>query len=217
VATGFGNGWGITEVVDLSDPSKSCILEDNLYGTWSIGGLLGTTPVICGGLDGQNKGTNECLLYGTNNVITMNSKRAGHSSVALSDERIWILGGQNENGRLDSTEFITTDGAVDGPTLPEAVYGHCTVKLKELVYLIGGSTSTGATKNVWVANPSNGYAFVQGPSLVTGRYYHSCETMSIGSKSIIVAVGGYSGPKSSVEILDLDSNQWVEDSCGAQE
>ena len=62
-----------------------------------------------------------------------------------------------------------------------------------------------------VANPSNGYAFVQGPSMITGRYYHSCGTMSIGTKSIIIGAGGYEYPYhlSSVEILDPQSNQWV--------
>ena len=141
----------------------------------------------------------------------MNSKRRYTTSVALSDERIWILGGEYEN-ELDSTEFITKDGAVNGPTLPEAVGYHCSVKLNDLIYLISGYTSTGATKNVWVANPSNGYAFVQGPSMITGRYYHSCGTMSIGSTSIIIAAGGYKSPNalSSVEILDPQSNQWVE-------
>ena len=40
-----------TEVVDLSDPSKSCILEDISYRYESTGGMLGTIPVICGGND----------------------------------------------------------------------------------------------------------------------------------------------------------------------
>ena len=195
-----------TEVVDLSDPSKSCLLEDIPYRFASAGGLLGTIPVICGGLDGSGN-LDKCLLYGTNNVITMNSKRWSHSSVALSDERIWIMGGWGNGG---STEFVSKDGAVNGPTLPEAVSYHCSVKFNDLIYLVGGYTTT-TTKNVWVANPSNGYAFVQGPSMITGRSYHSCGTMSIGTKSIIVSAAGYgSSELSSVEILGLLSNQWVE-------
>ena len=156
----------------------------------------------------------ECLLYGTNHVITMNSKRWSHSSVALSDERIWILGGRRygSGGYLDSTEFITKEGAVNGPTLPEAVSYHCSVDFNNLIYLVGGFNSIG-TKKVWVANPSNGYAFVQGPSMMTGRYMHSCGKMSIGSTSIIIAAGGYGNGSlylSSVEILNPLSNQWVE-------
>ena len=213
VATGELSSSGVkTEVVDLSDPSKSCLLDDIPYRFYSAEGMLGTTPVICGGYDGSWNYLDECLLYGTNHVITMTSKRGFHSSVALSDERIWMLGGHDGNGELDSTEFVTRDGAVNGPTLPEAVEGHCSVKLNELIYLIGGY-STGTTNNVWVANPSNGYAFVEGPSMMAGRYDHSCGTMSIGSTSIIIGAGGRGSSHSalsSVEILDPQSNQWVE-------
>ena len=50
VATGAPSGSGVkTEVVDLSDPSKSCLLEDITHRSWSAGGMLGTT----------------CLDYGT--------------------------------------------------------------------------------------------------------------------------------------------------------
>ena len=73
VATGGPSENGVkTEVVDLSDPSKSCILEDITYRYESAGGMLGTTPVICGGRNGKK--LDECLLYGTSNVITMNLK-----------------------------------------------------------------------------------------------------------------------------------------------
>ena len=170
--------------------------------------MLGTIPVICGGYDGNY--FDECLLYGTNHVITMNSKRAYHSSVALSDERIWILGGEGGSGSSIPTEFVTKEEAVNGPTLGLFLLGHCSVKCNNLIYLIGGLSqfSYGPTKNVWVANPSNGYAFVQGPSMMTSRSVHSCGTMSIGSTSIIIAAGG--AGLSSVEILDPLSNQWVE-------
>lgn len=213
VATGYPPGSGLkTEVVDLSDLSKSCLLEDIPQRWSSAGGLLGTTPVICGGFNGTDN-LNECLFYGSNHGITMNSKRVDSSSVALSGDRIWMLGGQDGNGqRLATTEFVTTNGAVNGPTLPEAVYGHCSIKLKESVYLIGGITPSSSHSNkVWVANSSNGYDFVQGPSMITNRRRHSCGTMSIGSKSIIIAAEGYgsSGMLSSVEILDPTSNQWV--------
>ena len=144
----------------------------------------------------------------------MISRREYHSSVALNDSMIWILGGMDREGKLDSTEFITTDGAVNGPTLPEAVMYQCTVKYLDngFVYLIGGRTpSSNPTKNVWVSNPSNGYDFVLGPSLIIARKYLSCGTMSIGSKSIIVSAGGVGNNYfSSVEILDPLSNQWVE-------
>lgn len=214
VGTGLPSFSGVkTEIVDLSDPTKSCLLEDISYRYASAGGLLGTTPVICGGWDGNAYEYLNCLLYGTSQMITMISKRDYHSSVALNSSMIWMLGGWNGN-RLDSTEFITTYGAVNGPTLPEAAFSSCAVKFIETgnVYLVGGHTSSGITNNVWVANPSNEFAFTQGPSLITARVRHGCGTMSIGAKSIIVAAAGSAGGLTyltSVEILDPLSNQWA--------
>ena len=142
---------------------------------------------------------------------------------------LWILGGWNTIGgsgnTLDSTEFVTTDGAVYGPTLPERLFSTCAVKFIATgqVYLVGGygygnePTYGGRTNNVWVADPSNEFSFTQGPSIMTARSYHGCGTLSIGAKSIIVAAGGVGTPPNSpyaikltsVEILDPLTNQWV--------
>ena len=218
ITTGWSSSSSLkTEIIDLSDPTKSCLIEDDISTITSYsllrstGGLLGTTPVICGGYETSGNTLNECLLYGTSQVLTMNSNRGGHSSVALNNSMLWILGGYS-NGLSDSTEFISIDGAVNGPTLPEAVEASCAVKFPEtgFVYLIGGRTpSDFPSNNVWVANPSNEFAFNQGPSLITARGHHTCGTMSIGAKSIIVAAGGNPGFLTSVEILDPLSNQWV--------
>ena len=215
VATGRPSDHGVmTEIVDLTDPSMSCLTEDIPYRFSSAGGLLGKTPVICGGWGGTQSGLlNECLLYGTSQVITMNSRRSYFASVALNKSMLWMMGGWDGNNRYDSTEFITTDGSINGPTLPEAIYNTCAVKFTETgsVYLVGGNNGGSTyTNNVWVANPSNEFSFTQGPSLVTNRGVHACGTMSIGAKSIILAAGGYNNIHlSSVEILDPLSNQWV--------
>ena len=136
-----------------------------------------------------------------------------------------MLGGNSQNNQLASTEFITTAGAVNGPTLPEAVDRPCAVKFPDngFIYLIGGDTGSSITKsssqtnNVWVANPSNLFAgFTKGPSMMAPRQHHGCGTMSIGTKSIIVAAGGMNNIGyintvflASVEILDPLLNKWV--------
>ena len=221
VATGWPTDNGVkTEILDLSDPTKSCLLDDISVRGASTGGLLGTTPVICGGYDGSINDLSECLFYGTSQVISMNFKRRSHSSVAINSSMHWIMGGYKAGGyngklHLDSTEFITTGGAINGPTLPEGVSHSCAVKFPDTgdVYLAGGLTyHTNRINNVWVSNPSNEFTFTQGPSLITARFEHACGTMSIGAKSIIVAVGGYDSSDNllaSVEILDPMSNQWV--------
>ena len=144
---------------------------------------------------------------------------------------IWILGGDKRNDVgdviiMDSTEFITTDGAINGPKIPEGVSSSCAVKYTETedVYLVGGFTGyttsnpSGYTNQVWVANPSNEFTFTAGPSLITARYTHGCGTMSMGTHNILVVAGGlwynsmlgYHVETASVEILDpLSNQQWV--------
>ena len=208
VASGVGGDK--TEIVDVSNPLKSCVLDDEItYRYGSTGGILGTTPVICGGYDGSQY-FKECLLYGTSQKITMNSKRRYSSSVGLNNSMFWITGGRDKVNTFDSTEFVTREGAVNGPPLPEPVYYHCSVLFpgNGNVYVIGGYPTT---NKVWVANPSNEFTFAQGPPLITSRNRHMCSTMSLGAKSIIVAAGGRKGNFGlvSVEILDPLSNQWV--------
>ena len=196
VARGRQSGLVRVEIVDVRNPTKSCVLYDEIphkvKSKLSSGGLLGTTPVICGGY--RSNYLDECLLLGTSQVITMNSQRMGHSSVGLNNSSMfWITGGTDENHLLDSTEYVTTEGAVNGPTLPEPLYNHCSVHFtgNGNVYLISGKTSFSITTNkVWMANLSNEFTFAQGPSIITARYGHSCGSMSIGNKSIIVAAGG---------------------------
>ena len=189
-----------TEIIDVSNPTKSCVLDDKIidqYQYGSTGGMLGTTPVICGGQGhgaGVDSMSNKCLLYGTSQKINLNFKRSIHSSVSLNNSMLWVMGGfiYNPSSQYvhvtSSTEFVTREGAVNGPTLMMgANVGHCPVLFpgNGNVYFIGGASSNGT--KVWVANPSNGFTFTQGPSLMSGRYNHACGTMSIGTKSIIVA------------------------------
>ena len=171
----------------------------------------------------------------------MNSYRTSHSSVGLNNSMLWIMGGYSATTggyanflNMNATEFVTIEGAVNGPTLPTVgLYDHCAVHFpgNGNVYLIGGTRQGGPcnrqtgcvqTNEVWVANPSNGFTFAQGPKLSTPRSGHACGTMSIGTKSIIVAAGGltsnpqrpiwrdgYGQRVKMVEILDPLTNQWV--------
>ena len=221
--TGRPSSNGVkTEILDISNPSMSCLLDDTTYRYGSQGGLLGSTPVICGGHDGSGSangtGTGrECLLYGTSQMITMNIDREFYSSVMLDNSMIWLIGGHSWTawGLLDSTEFVTKDGAVSGPILPETSFAACAIKFDSngYVYLISGGPDSGPTDNVWISNPLDEFAFIQGPSVISARRFCGCATMSIGAKKIIIAAGGKFGSYnylSSVEVLDpLTNNIWV--------
>ena len=92
------------------------------------------------GQDNNGVFSNECLLYGTSQKVMMNSKRIGHSSVGLNSSMLWITGGKG----LRTSEFVTTERAVNGPTIPEHLYFHCSVLFpgNGNVYLIGGTTDS---------------------------------------------------------------------------
>jgi len=65
----------------------------------------------------------------------------------------------------------------------------CAVKLSENeIFVIGGYVDR---NEVWIYDPKNGFARTQGPSLTTGRRYHSCSTMRDGEKTVIIVAGGY--------------------------
>ena len=88
-----------TQIVDVSNPTKSCELNDDITDrSSSTGGMLGTTPIICGGNIHMTGLMNECILYGTSQVITMTSGRSHPSSVMLNNSMLWIMGGTMHNG-----------------------------------------------------------------------------------------------------------------------
>ena len=75
VATGYSSGrTGIdtVEIVDVLNPTNSCELDDDIISRHSsTGGMLGTTPVICGGWQFYGGGpyVNTCLQGTTDKVF----------------------------------------------------------------------------------------------------------------------------------------------------
>ena len=70
--------------------------------------------------------------------------------------------------------------------------------------------------DVWIVNISEEItfkSFSRGPSMLHSRIHHSCTTIMIGNKKLIIAVGGNDnnvGTGRSMEILDPSVNRWEE-------
>ena len=106
--------------------------------------------------------------------------------------------------------------------MPAELYLSCVVKYNETtIYIMGGyqndnvNNITTESNNVWIATISDTITFSQGPSMLQGRFFHACGTISFGNKNLIIVAGGMnddpnSGVASSVEILDPSTNQWVQ-------
>ena len=110
-------------------------------------------------------------------------------------------------------------GAIDGPRMPITLSRSCVVKYNDTsIYILGGIQNKYPEyndRNVWIASISDEITFSQGPSMLQGRYFHACGTISFGNKNLIIVAGGMtsdknSGVTSSVEILDPSTNRWVQ-------
>ena len=177
----------------------------------SVGGLISDTMIICG----KRPATESCQTFKDQKwteTHTMTSKRDWHASVQLDSERIWILGGNDGNSNLDTTEFIQLDRTVGtpGPKLPYAMLNMCVVKVAEdKIFVIGGDNGDKKTEFVWIFNPQDEFSYIEGPPLQYARFVHSCGLMKDENHSYVVVAGGHNkGRLDSVEILNLTTFEW---------
>ena len=184
----------------------------------AVGGLLGSTPIICGGFHGS-VWYDSCITLIQSRwreTHTMATNKRASSSIQLNATTLWIIGGENGIGVLDSTDFVGVglDSAVGnpGPNLPYAMSASCSVKYSEdKVYVLGGHDGSSRFNKVLIFNPMNGFTHIEGPSMITKRSGHLCGLMSNGQQSKIVVAGGYNngGYLSAVEIFDPTTNNWI--------
>ena len=200
-----------SQVVDISS-SRSCSSSLQPYPMKmhaAIGGVLNGSPLICGGMaSGQQsscykheKSSNTWKLH-----ANMSSKRYYHSSTLIKDD-LWFTGGY-DNGYLESTEYIFSNGSVSsGPNMPAARYGHCMVTLDDGKVMILGGYPT--SKIVLIFDPEDN-TFNTGPSLLFNRYYFGCAVFKSplhNNRPVVLAAGG-SGQKTA-EVLDYtNANTW---------
>jgi hypothetical protein len=117
-----------SEVIDLEDSNNICQdLEDYPIQVWgAVGGLLNQVdPLVCGG--GYSSYTNVCyVLNQPGQSSEMLEERVYSATLTLNSTHIWITGGYNGNGILQTSEFVSIgQSAVKGPDLPYAVERHC--------------------------------------------------------------------------------------------
>jgi hypothetical protein len=216
VTTGYLKGFSDTyksEVIDLEDSGNICQdLEDypiQVFG--AIGGLLNQVdPLVCGGWYPYTK---SCYIVNQPNQSSeMLEERRDSASLTLNSTHLWITGGSNGNGRLQTSEFVSIgQPAVKGPDLPYAVYRHCLVRVNSSTALLCGGYSNGQYLNECHYMDLKDHSWSQGPSMITSRYHHSCgifKSAAHQGRNVVIAAGGKSSD--SVEILDPTTNTWNE-------
>ena len=219
IAGGFVDGSfnKLTEVLEYVETTSTPSFGQ-LPSTRSnaVGAMFGNAPILCGGRAGSIDFFDNCISYQNSEWSQSHSmvqKRGYAAGVQINSTTFWILGGNDYDGFLNSTEFIIqgqTNG-VPGPLLPYELGHMCAVKLYENeIFVIGGQDGNEDRRNeVWIYDPQNGFARHQGQSLNTARKDHSCSTMRDGEKTVIIVAGGnnYEG-LNSVEIYDPTDNTW---------
>ena len=155
----------------------------------------------------------------TKTSIKMNEPRDKAASVLLNETTLWIMGGLTGSGPLSSTELIKLDEAnsVNGPALPTKLFESCAVKYNDShIYLTGGQDAEeagGYTSRVWIYKPiidAGNSSWTEGPRMNIHRGDHGCTVLHYGQTSWIVVAGGIGTAYTSMEILDPNSNKWVQ-------
>jgi hypothetical protein len=215
-----GESWSTSvksEVIDLEDASNICQdLEDYPIGVdGAVGGLLNQgDPLVCGG---GFPATNVChVVNQPGQSSEMLEERYYSASLTLNSSHLWITGGYNGNGYLQTSEFVSIgQPSVQGPDLPYAVYGHCLVGVNSSTALLCGGRNNGGYLNECHYIDLEDHSWSPGPSMMTKRRLHSCgifKSAAHQGRNIVIIAGGYNGYNGddldSVELLDPSTNTW---------
>jgi hypothetical protein len=225
VTTGSPSSTSVkSEVIDLDDSSNHCqVLEDYpIEVAGAVGGFLNQgDPLVCGGRPntnvchvvnqpGQSSEMLEERRYSAS--LTLNVGGLAPWGLHMNSSHLWITGGRNGNGYLQTSEFVSIgQPSVQGPDLPYAVYEHCFVGVNSSTALLCGGDN-GQFLNECHYMDLEDLSWSQGPSMMTKRSGHSCgifKSAAHQGRNIVIAAGGYNGAYlDSVEFLDPTTNTW---------
>ncbi len=212
------------EIIDLQSASTKCQSLPNfpvaLAG--SFGGLgFQDKLMISGGQDYLEKNSNKWFSLKGNHWTSLPNMNTSRSYAAVSPspypsklQRFFVTGSKGKTD-LNSVEVLTEQGWTTLPqSLPVTIRQHCSVLVNSTtVMVIGGFQNNVESSNTYFFNTEN-EIWTAGPHLKNGRRSHSCGKIRKNNQSqefsIIVAGGNYLKTYlTSVEILDLGSNEWM--------
>merc|ERR1711953_1144321 len=200
VATGYGSVGQITEIIDVEDSSFSCTLSQFPTRVYSAtGGLVGDTPLICGGTIysgyGERQFLKSCYSLKEDGSWKLESNlNTGRNSAANGEviiNNILVIAGGFNGTKLATIEVVApnTRSETLPIRLPVAMSGSCIVPWDTNTFLIiGGSSGRYRTQTYFSHMANNTYT--NGPSLLTARSFFGCHTMKINGEDFIIVAGG---------------------------
>ena len=215
VATGvpYANGRNV-EVIDLDNPSKTCILSaDFPYELRdAVGGFTSCGPMVCSGHYGSYYSA-DCYSLRSNgqfvkmSELTMDTPRSDASSIVTEDGKLMISGGWN-GGRLADTEIINVleSKTEDGFELPNGISDHCSVLINTTtVMVLGGYDGLLTQKSTYFINLET-LQVTDGPEMQEARRYFGCAVFEHNQHNFVIAAGGFPSTDST-EFLQLEATR----------
>ena len=202
------------EVIDLTNPSQTCILSaDFPCGLNSaVGGFTSSGPMICSGESYGYSRSADCYSLRSNgqfvkiSELTMDTPREDASSIVTEDGKLMISGGRTKVGRLADTEIINAPESKteNGFELPNGINEHCSVLINATtVMVLGGYSVSSPQKSTYFVNLET-LQVTDGPNMQEARRNCACAVFEHNQHNFVIAGGMY--PYSdSTEILKMDS------------
>ena len=192
--------------MDLEDASFQCTLSQfptNAHG--ATGGLVGNTPLICGGRIGSNY-QNSCYSLKEDGAWKLEASSlitarlgAATGSVIINNKLV-LAGGYNGNYLATIEVVAPNEESETLPiSLPVGMYGSCIVPWDTNTFMIIGGWVGRNRRETYFFNMANNER-TDGPSLLTGRNNFACNTMNVNGEDYIIVAGG-NGATRSTEYL----------------
>ena len=179
------------------------------------GGLVGQTPLICGGSpSGASEACYTLLENGSwkeDKVATLNTARnyAAYGSVVINDQLV-LAGGTGSSGYLNTIELVgpNTRSRTLSVKLPVAVSDSCIVEWDENSFMLIGGFGRDSRRETYIIDTDKNI-ITNGPNLKTARWAPGCEKLIVNGESYIVVSGGC-GATRSTEVLSVANyrNGW---------
>ena len=192
--------------MDLEDASFQCTLSQfptNAHG--ATGGLVGNTPLICGGRIGSNY-QNSCYSLKEDGAWKLEASSlitarlgAATGSVIINNKLV-LAGGYNGNYLATIEVVAPNEESETLPiSLPVGMYGSCIVPWDTNTFMIIGGWDGSRRRQTHFVNMANN-TVTNGPSLLKARSGFACHSMNINGEEYIIVAGG-SGATKSTEYL----------------
>ena len=218
----FATGWPLNEgrkveIVDLENPSKSCILSAEFPYKLAnaVGGFTSSGPLLCGGkYYGPYEKSADCYGIRSNgqfvkmSELTMDTPRASASSIVTEDGKLMIFGGWSR-GALADTEIINAPESKteDGFKLPKGIYGQCSVLINATtVIVLGGYNNVFLQKSTYFINLET-LQVTNGPEMQEAGVWFGCAVFEHNQQNVVIATGGIWSFTYSTQFLHLDSTR----------